>query len=53
MFKLREEFGKLRDRYDRLVLVNVSFFMFYLKFFFKEKNLYMICYFYLIFYFGY
>lgn len=53
MFKLREEFGKLRDRYDRLVLVNVSFFMFYLKFFFKEKNLYMICNFYLIFYFGY
>lgn len=53
VLKLREELGKLRDRYDRSVSANASFSMFYLKFFFKEKNLYMTYNFHLIFYFGY
>lgn len=52
VLKLREELGKLRDRYDRSVSANASFSMFYLKFSFKEKNLYMTYNFHLIFYFG-
>lgn len=40
--KLREELGKLRDRYDRLVLAIASFFNVYLKLLFKKKSLYTL-----------
>lgn len=37
VLKLREELGKLRDRYDRSVSANASFSMFYLKFPLKKR----------------
>lgn len=40
--KLREELGKLRDRYDRLVSAIASFFNVYLKLLFKKKRLYTL-----------